>query len=210
MKSSRLPSDFRSPAKEAKYQQRYGELLDAAASVFAAKGYHGASTKDIADRLGIRQGSLYYYFSSKETALEEVCTIGVEGFVQNLTGIMATDASYPEKVRQGIAAHLLPLRDRRDYTLVFLKERRNLPPASYQRISRLSRQYEQHWEDLLREGIAAGAFRKDLNCRIAVLAMLGMCNGAPEWQRKEAGTRIETIVDEFVAIFLDGVRAGVL
>lgn len=210
MKSNRLPSDFRSPAKEAKYQQRYGEMLDAAAAVFADKGYHGASTKDIADRLGIRQGSLYYYFSSKETALEEVCTIGVEGFVQRLTEIMASPASHVDKVRQGIAAHLLPLRDRRDYTLVFLKERRNLPPASYQRISRLSRQYEQHWEDLLRTGIDAGAFRRGLNCRLAVLGMLGMVNGAPEWQRKEPGVSVEAIVDEFVAIFLDGIRGSVL
>ncbi|MGE0736938.1 MAG: TetR/AcrR family transcriptional regulator [Alphaproteobacteria bacterium] len=210
MKSSRLPTDFRSPAKEAKYQQRYGEMLDAAAAVFADKGYHGASTKDIADRLGIRQGSLYYYFSSKETALEEVCTIGVEGFVQRLTEIMASPGSHADKVRQGIAAHLLPLRDRRDYTLVFLKERRNLPPASYQRISRLSRQYEQHWEDLLRAGIDAGAFRRGLNCRLAVLGMLGMVNGAPEWQRKEPDVSVEAIVEEFVAIFLDGIRGSVL
>ena len=42
-----------SPAKMAKYQRRYGEIIDAAAAVFAEKGYHGSSTKDIADRLGI-------------------------------------------------------------------------------------------------------------------------------------------------------------
>jgi len=210
MKPNRSPSEFRSPAKEAKYQQRYGELLDAAAAVFAAKGYHGASTKDIADRLGIRQGSLYYYFSSKETALEEVCTLGVEGFVQRLSEIMASPAGHAEQVRLGIAAHLLPLRDRRDYTLVFLKERRNLPPASYQRISRLSRQYEQLWEDLLRAGCDAGTFRAGLNCRLAVLGMLGMVNGAAEWQRKEAGAAVEALVEEYAAIFLDGVRGSVL
>jgi TetR/AcrR family transcriptional regulator, cholesterol catabolism regulator len=71
----------RATAKVEKYQRRYGEIIDAVAAVFAEKGYHGASTKDIADRLGIRQGSLYYYFASKESALEEVCQIGVEGFV---------------------------------------------------------------------------------------------------------------------------------
>ena len=52
-----------------KYQQQWLEAVRAAASVFSEKGFHGASTGDIAERLGIKQGSLYYYFESKEEAL---------------------------------------------------------------------------------------------------------------------------------------------
>ena len=44
------------------------------AAVFAEKGFHGASTQDIANRLGINQAALYYYFPSKEAALEESAT----------------------------------------------------------------------------------------------------------------------------------------
>lgn len=62
-------------------RKRRAEVVDAAARVFSERGYHGASTQDIADRLGMRQASLYYYFASKEAALEEVCTIGTEGAV---------------------------------------------------------------------------------------------------------------------------------
>ena len=53
-------------------QRRAPEIIDAAARVFAERGFHGATTQDIADVLGIRQASLYYYFSSKEAALEPV------------------------------------------------------------------------------------------------------------------------------------------
>ena len=42
-------------------RRRLSEVVDAAAKVFARRGYHGASTQDIADVLGIRQASLYYY-----------------------------------------------------------------------------------------------------------------------------------------------------
>ena len=56
--------------------------MEAAARVFAERGYHGASTQDIADVLGIRQASLYYYFRSKEMALEQVCMQGVGGFFE--------------------------------------------------------------------------------------------------------------------------------
>ena len=38
------------------------EIIEAAARVFAERGFHGATTQDIADMLGIRQASLFYYF----------------------------------------------------------------------------------------------------------------------------------------------------
>ncbi|HZD25745.1 MAG TPA: helix-turn-helix domain-containing protein, partial [Alphaproteobacteria bacterium] len=50
--------------------RRHREIMDAAAAVFSEKGFHGASTRDIAERVGLRQGSLYYHFPSKEAALE--------------------------------------------------------------------------------------------------------------------------------------------
>ena len=63
------------------------EIIEAAARVFAERGFHGATTQDIADVLGIRQASLYYYFSSKEVALELVCLKGVEGFFETAKAI---------------------------------------------------------------------------------------------------------------------------
>ena len=50
--------------------RRADEIIDAAARVFAERGYHGTTTQAIADVLGMRQASLYYYFPSKEAALE--------------------------------------------------------------------------------------------------------------------------------------------
>ena len=62
--------------------RRADEIIDAAASVFAERGYHGTTTQAIADVLGMRQASLYYYFPSKEAALELVCARGIDGFVE--------------------------------------------------------------------------------------------------------------------------------
>jgi len=56
--------------------RRAPQIIEAAARVFAERGFHGATTQDIADVLGIKQASLYYYFSSKEVALELVCLRG--------------------------------------------------------------------------------------------------------------------------------------
>ena len=59
-----------------KYAQKKVVAIEAAAAVFADKGFHGATTQDIASEIGIQQGSLYYYFKSKEQALQEVCEYG--------------------------------------------------------------------------------------------------------------------------------------
>ena len=72
-----------------RWERRYREVLDVAATAFAEKGYLGASTKDIADRLGIRAASLYYYFPSKEAALAAICEFGVKDFIAHLRDILA-------------------------------------------------------------------------------------------------------------------------
>ena len=49
--------------------QRWREIVDAAAAVFQRKGYEAASTADVADAVGMLKGSLYYYINSKEELL---------------------------------------------------------------------------------------------------------------------------------------------
>ncbi|GIM97352.1 TetR/AcrR family transcriptional regulator [Paractinoplanes toevensis] len=48
------------------------EILDAAAELFAQRGYAATSTRLIAERVGIRQASLYYHFATKEQILAEL------------------------------------------------------------------------------------------------------------------------------------------
>ncbi len=61
------------PAREPKRErgkQRVAALLDAAAAVFAEKGYAGATMTEIAERAGAAIGSLYQFFPSKEALAE--------------------------------------------------------------------------------------------------------------------------------------------
>lgn len=48
------------------------EILDAAAELFAQRGYAATSTRLIAEAVGIRQASLYYHFDNKEHILAEL------------------------------------------------------------------------------------------------------------------------------------------
>src|SRR5215468_6466458 len=189
--------------------RRSPEIIEAAARVFAERGYHGASTQDIADVLNIRQASLYYYFRSKEVALEIVCTRGVEDFFKAAQAIAYGPGSPSEKLAGLIRAHILPILDRGDFVKVFLTQRQFLPNESRRRVGKWSRGIENIFNMVLREGQRSGEFRDDLDPRLIALAILGMANAVPSWYGKEKAS-IERIGNEFSALVLEGliVRAG--
>ena len=81
-----------------KYAKKKVVAIEAAAAVFAEKGFHGATTQDIAAEMGIKQGSLYYYFRSKEEALQLVCEYGFENYVQRMEKICAKSQAFETKM----------------------------------------------------------------------------------------------------------------
>lgn len=186
-------------------RRRQSEILDAAAKVFAQRGYYGASTQDIADILGIKQASLYYYFPSKEIALERVCMKGVEGFFEAATEVAAQKTTASQKIRGLVQAHLAPLLDRADFVRTFLNERHYLPPASRKKVGRLSRAYEKVIEKVLSEGVKSGEFRKDADPRLMTLAMLGMCKSVAQWLGKDDVYQVPEVAEEYARILLGGI-----
>nr|WP_320145262.1 TetR/AcrR family transcriptional regulator [uncultured Anaeromusa sp.] len=51
-------------------QIRINEILDVAEPMFYANGYHETAISDIVKKMGVAQGTFYYYFKSKEDILE--------------------------------------------------------------------------------------------------------------------------------------------
>ena len=82
MSSDTETSAARAP-KRARGKQRVAELLEAAAAVFAEKGYEAATMTEIAARAGAPIGSLYQFFPAKEALADML--------VQNLVALLAAD-----------------------------------------------------------------------------------------------------------------------
>ena len=129
---------------------------------------------------------------------------GVEGFFDAAKAIAARPEKASKRLGSLINSHLSPLVDRSDFVKVFLNERQYLPRESRRRIGRVSRGLERIYEDVIREGIAKGEFRADLDPRLSTLAILGMCNAASSWHRKE-NADIARIAIEFAQLAIDGV-----
>lgn len=85
------------PSKD---QDRRQQILDAAQKVFAAKGFDGASVKDLAKAARVSPGLLYWYFKDKTDLLVSLLTERIETVFGQLPGSVSFDAPPEEFMPQ--------------------------------------------------------------------------------------------------------------
>tara|TARA_R110002096_G_scaffold364311_2_gene557412 strand:+ start:22083 stop:22679 length:597 start_codon:yes stop_codon:yes gene_type:complete len=187
-----------------KYTQQRQAAIRAAASVFAEKGFHGACTKDIAERMGIKQGSLYYYFKSKEEALGEVCLFGIEDYVDNMDVIAAGDQSFTEKLTAIVTSHLGSYREKNEALKVYNDERLYLPEERRSGLKQLGSHYRQQLENIFEEGKCQGAVRQSIDSHFAAQAVIGMCNAWGDLIVRDADLDLFKIIRNCTDLLLNG------
>jgi AcrR family transcriptional regulator len=159
-----------------KYAKHRQDAIRSAAAVFAEKGYHGTSTKDIAEHMGIKQGSLYYYFKSKEEALSEVCLYAMRDYASQMETIAASDQPFEAKLIATVTSHVSKYREHNGALKVYHAERLYLPEAKREKLYQLGSGYRHHLEEIFEQGIVSGAVRSATDCRFAAQTVIGMCN----------------------------------
>jgi len=163
-------------SKPKRYAAKKIMAIEAAAKVFAEKGFHGATTQDIAQTMGIQQGSLYYYFKSKEQALQEVCEYGFDVYVERMKKICAKDQPFEAKILAIITSHLTNYSQKDSAMKVHNEQRLYLPVERRTRIKQLGSTYRELLEQTLKQGIKAGVVRDDIDTHFIAYSIIGICN----------------------------------
>lgn len=188
-----------------KYQQQRLAAIKAAATVFAHKGYHGASTTDIAETMGIKQGSLYYYFKSKEEALAEVCLYGISDYVQRMEEIAASPQPFEARLLATVTSHLSSYREKNEALKVHNDERLYLPELKRAKLKKLGSHYRKLLEGIFLEAQAAGALRPGLDCHFAAQSVIGMCNAWGELIVRDPQLDVFDTIRKCTDLLLNGV-----
>ncbi len=193
------------PATDSRrYQQQRHEAIKSAAAVFADKGFHGASTKDIAAHLGIKQGSLYYYFKSKEEALGEVCRFGIENYVERMNKIAASDQPFEAKLMATVTSHLSSYRERNEALKVYNDERLYLPAEKRKTLKQMGSSYRQLLEEIFEEGVRTGALRQSIDCHFAAQAVIGICNAWGDLIVRDPNLDVFDVTQKCIDLLLHG------
>jgi TetR/AcrR family transcriptional regulator, cholesterol catabolism regulator len=163
-------------------ESRREALLDAAAEMFAAKGYDGTSIRDIAGAVGMLPGSLYYHFKSKEDLLIAVYRKGVARFEVAIDEALASTGADPwQAIEAACAAHLSILLDGGDYARIVNPEFvRSFPADMLPTLNAERDRYERHFEKL----IAALPLGPNTDRWLFKVALFGSLNWSQTWYRK--------------------------
>ncbi len=148
-------------------------ILEAAISVFARMGYHGARVSDIAREAGIAYGLVYHYFKNKEEILRTIFEEHWSGFLEGLAGIADSAGTTENKLVSVAALTLNAYRLRPDWVKVLVLE--------IQRTSRFAEPSQQRAVGglvqliarLIRAGQANGELRQDVDPEVASYLFIG-------------------------------------
>ena len=140
-------------------------ILDAAIRVFAEHGYHGARVGDIAEDAGVAHGLLYHYFASKDDVLRTIFLENWGALIERFRAVEASDEPAPEKL-EGIAKILLRTW-RNDPALVTVMVREVARSQQLQDRVLDVREAFAIVQRVIEEGQAEGAFRRDIDARLA-------------------------------------------
>jgi TetR/AcrR family transcriptional regulator, cholesterol catabolism regulator len=165
-------------------------ILDVAAKLFRARGYTETSLRDIGKQVGMKAGSLYYHFTSKEELAAEVLRIGVRRVhdaVVLAVSALGPDADVKSRLRAAMVTHLETLLDESDYTSAHIHCFPSVPEGLRHKLRSERKEYEEVWRKLLDEAAAAGALAPGVDRGAARLAILGALNWSLEWYDPKQG-----------------------
>lgn len=153
-------------------REKQETILDAAASIFAQKGYYQANVADICKKAGISNGALYKYFKNKEALYIKVFTSHIERMTGQFGRYYAlmetTDRSFFDLIEDLV--NQLPLFIEREHD--YLKIYHDLGSPSMDPLtSKLSRSIEESawrfWYDMLERGKKRGDIQKEVDSDVA-------------------------------------------
>jgi len=185
--------------------KREQEIIAAAAKVFKDKGYHAATTRDIAAEVGIQQATLYYYISSKEELLYLVVREPIVRLYSQVEEIVKANIPSRTKIERALHAHLAAFDENYPHMFVYVQELPHLIDTLQDKLRESPRRYQHLWEEILQQGLAAGELRADVDITATVFMIMGMCNWLHRWYRQGGRLDTNTLARQYTSALLDGI-----
>jgi len=184
------------------------DVVQAAGRLFAERGYHGTSMRDLGRELGLHGSSLYSHIRSKEDLLVDVVQRAADLFQASAATALAQEGDDRDRLRALIAGHTDVLLDHVDEARTFLNEARALDEPNRTRVLAARDGYEHTFRQVLEHGVAAGAFRPDLDPVVTGILLLSVLNSVDRWYRPEGRLDRTELVDAILKFALDGIAIG--
>jgi AcrR family transcriptional regulator len=189
---------------------RRAQLLEAATTVFARRGYRAASISAIIAEAGVARGTFYLYFRSKE---QMFLAILADFHQQIISALLDMDESSIDArdgrsvLAKGFRTWLKFFARHRDTTAIILKEATSIHPAFERELAKLRRTAIDHFAARLRRFQQLGLVRPSLSPELAAHLQMGMFEELLMWRVLDRGPAdLDALAAELADFEWNGVR----
>lgn len=180
------------------------KMFSEALALFKERGYSNVSLQDIVASAGATKGAFYHYWSSKEELLHLIHEQFIAVEIRNAERVIGTSLSPRVKLQQIIVDLLESITVYQAHVTVFFRDWHFLSAENLEQIKTKRDYYERLVTMVIQAGIDAGEFRSDVDPKIAVFALFGMCNWTYTWYKPAGRFDYKEIARQFIAIYLEG------
>lgn len=201
------------PPRRRRKAERPAELLSAALTVFAGRGFAAARVDDIARLAGVSKGTVFLYFESKEALFRAVIETAVLPHLAAGEALLAQDSEGPEALmRELFAGYRRVLGDPQLSAIpkLVMAEAGNFPEIAAYYHQQVVVRGRALFAGIHRRGVARGIFRDgdpSLLCQLALSPLLFVC----VWRSSLGGCEPEALdPDRFVSAHIDMFMRGLM
>ena len=186
-------------------EERRQQILSAALEVFSRTGYHATNVSDVAARAGVSQGTIYWYFESKDELFQAALLSAVMDIGEETLGSFAACSTATDKIL-ALAESMEGLADVAEgLFMLFLgywssSDRRK---ESAQIWIDLLKQYKDVVVTIIEEGIRNGEF-KSIDAESLVWALLAAYDGLAAYAVIMPDMDLKRVSQTFVETLLRG------
>lgn len=179
-------------------------VLDAAADQFVRHGYAGTTLRQIAADAGIKAGSIYHHFDSKEALFIAVLDDGIAVMLQafdEASKSVADASTTEEQLLAHVRAHLSAVFENGPYTTSHVTSFFSAPPEVRQHVVPIRDGYEQRWNELFERLFPTVATKTR---RLHRVILFGAMNASAEWFDPAGDISVGHLASAITGQFLNG------
>lgn len=197
-------TDSREEMSEASLTRR--EIQEAAKRLIAVQGFAATTVRQIARKVSMKGGSLYYHFGGKDEILFSILDEGNRLLLEAAERVMKQDLrDAPSILRRLIQEHMRILAEDPAQFMVVTRELNRLKGERRQRILAQRGQYEHLVQGVINQGIKEKTIRP-CNVKVVSFGLIAFLNGVAYWFKPEGGLSIERIAEEYSRVLLQGLQ----
>jgi AcrR family transcriptional regulator len=200
----RKPSVPHASPRQSRTELRRTEIFRSLGLVLQERGIGGITMGEIADRLGMTKGSLYYYFKDKDDLLYQCHMRAMEVSRAALRDTAGRALSPEVRLRQVLVSHIRGITEE-VYGAVVLTDIESLSAARRRRYVEQRDAFERGVRQIIAEGIRQKVFR-DVDARLAGFAMLGAINWISKWYSPDGPWSSTEVAEQFTDFLLAALR----